>query len=332
MRLTITLSFTLLVLTSFAQIPAYVPQNGLAGWWPFNGNANDLSGNDNHGAVSGATLATDRFNMSAAAYSFDGNDDHILIQDDMDDLDLTADFTISCWLLIGSLEEAGHHIVTKHYGNLDGMGTYVLVLGESAGQPGQYFPTFQATPNFSPAANPDGVYPFELFVWYHLVVTYDNATETLTYYMNGEVYDVVNVTFNIVDTNIDMLIGSTFMNNSSSMAYYFHGKLDDIGVWKRVLTAEEVEAMYLGISTSSVDGVKTHMGIHPNPTTDAFVLQLPSSGRAMVTIYNAMGQPVLQGATTSERSTWDISTLASGYYTVLVHSDGSVVTRQLLKE
>jgi hypothetical protein len=29
-------------------VPNYVPTNGLVGWWPFNGNANDESGNGNH--------------------------------------------------------------------------------------------------------------------------------------------------------------------------------------------------------------------------------------------------------------------------------------------
>ena len=36
---------------SFSQIPNYVPSNGLVGWWPFTGNANDLSGNNNNGIV-----------------------------------------------------------------------------------------------------------------------------------------------------------------------------------------------------------------------------------------------------------------------------------------
>jgi hypothetical protein len=34
-----------------AQVPSYVPTNGLVGWWPFNGNANDESGNGNNGTV-----------------------------------------------------------------------------------------------------------------------------------------------------------------------------------------------------------------------------------------------------------------------------------------
>ena len=43
-----------------AQIPSYVPTDGLVGWWPFNGNANDESGNGNDGVVNGAILANDR--------------------------------------------------------------------------------------------------------------------------------------------------------------------------------------------------------------------------------------------------------------------------------
>ena len=69
--------FTLILLTvgllAQAQIPSYVPTNGLVGWWPFNGNANDESGNGNHGTVNGATLAADRFGNAGKAYSFSPN-------------------------------------------------------------------------------------------------------------------------------------------------------------------------------------------------------------------------------------------------------------------
>ena len=58
---------------SFSQIPNYVPTNGLVGWWPFTGNANDLSGNGNNGTVNGATLTTDRFGSPNCAYLFNGN-------------------------------------------------------------------------------------------------------------------------------------------------------------------------------------------------------------------------------------------------------------------
>ena len=54
----------------FAQVPSYVPTNGLVGWWPFNGNANDESGNGNNGTVNGATLTSDRFGNVNMAYDF----------------------------------------------------------------------------------------------------------------------------------------------------------------------------------------------------------------------------------------------------------------------
>ena len=57
---TLILLFSVLFTTmSFAQIPSYVPANGLVGWWPFNGNANDESGNGNNGSNNGATLTKD---------------------------------------------------------------------------------------------------------------------------------------------------------------------------------------------------------------------------------------------------------------------------------
>ena len=64
-KLQLLICFLLLSFGAFAQtIPSYVPTNGLVGWWPFNGNANDESGNGNHGTVNGAALTSDRFGIN----------------------------------------------------------------------------------------------------------------------------------------------------------------------------------------------------------------------------------------------------------------------------
>lgn len=60
-----------------AQVPSYVPTNGLVGYWPFNGNADDASGNGNNGTVNGATLSTDKNGNVNAAYSFNGTSNNI---------------------------------------------------------------------------------------------------------------------------------------------------------------------------------------------------------------------------------------------------------------
>ncbi|MEZ4577796.1 MAG: hypothetical protein R2861_04795 [Desulfobacterales bacterium] len=49
-------------------------QQGLVAYWPFNGNANDASGNANHGTTHGTVPTTDRFGIANSAYLFAGND------------------------------------------------------------------------------------------------------------------------------------------------------------------------------------------------------------------------------------------------------------------
>ena len=67
---------------------------GLVAWYPFDGNASDMSGNGNHGAVNGATLGTDRHGVAGKAYSFDGVDDYIESTGDF----VCPKYSIGAWL------------------------------------------------------------------------------------------------------------------------------------------------------------------------------------------------------------------------------------------
>jgi hypothetical protein len=89
---------------SFSQLPSYLPTNGLVGWWPFNGNANDESGNGNNGTVNGATLTTDRNGIANKAYSFDGINDYILTT--FNGISGNASRTISVWFSTTSFSSA----------------------------------------------------------------------------------------------------------------------------------------------------------------------------------------------------------------------------------
>lgn len=55
----------------------YETEDGLVAYWPFDGDAMDESGGDNHGTIIGATLTLNRFGIPGKAYSFDGVDDYI---------------------------------------------------------------------------------------------------------------------------------------------------------------------------------------------------------------------------------------------------------------
>ena len=74
MKKLLLLPLLFIAVISFGQVPSYVPTDSLVGYWGFNGNANDESGNGNDGTVNGATLTTDRFGNTNSAYDFDGND------------------------------------------------------------------------------------------------------------------------------------------------------------------------------------------------------------------------------------------------------------------
>ena len=100
--LTAMATFGMTVATMAQNVPNYIPTNGLLGWWPFNGNANDESGNGNNGSVNGATLSTDRFGGTNKAYSFDGNQEHLLLPPMFDGG--YNEFTITIWFRSDSIQ------------------------------------------------------------------------------------------------------------------------------------------------------------------------------------------------------------------------------------
>ena len=70
----------LLVVGTFVLFTAVVHagiNDGLVAYYPFNGNANDMSGSGYNGTVNGATLTTDRFGNPNSAYSFNGTGAYI---------------------------------------------------------------------------------------------------------------------------------------------------------------------------------------------------------------------------------------------------------------
>src|ERR1044071_2539377 len=82
---------------SYAQIPAYLPLNGLVAWFPFTGNAVDSTGNGHTGTVTGTTNAKGRYGIPNTAFRFNGTSDYIYIpagsQPEMQSIDITSSLT-----------------------------------------------------------------------------------------------------------------------------------------------------------------------------------------------------------------------------------------------
>ena len=251
----IVICLSLLVSSSIqAQVPSYVPTDGLVGYWPFNGNANDESGNGNDGTVNGATLTEDRNGVSNAAYSFDGVNDLIRVPH-QSNLNLIGDFTISVWL-------------EGNYQNLFNNNWVLLAKRDDGGTccspnvPYVFFIPFNSTNYAVPGmAYANGDYSFAtppnnitvpLSGWQNVVIS--NSSDNLKFFINGSLVYTTNFssTLRLPNTS-DLLIGSV---NREFGAEWMNGKLDDIGTWNRALTEDEIQALYTGcnVATATIAG------------------------------------------------------------------------------
>ncbi len=202
---------------------------GLIAYYPFNGNANDESGNNRHGTVHDATLTTDRFGNPDKAYNFDGND---WISAKKDTAFQFNDFTLSAWMTIvdnpgmivsypanGGTENAWQY----GYGNIDGqlIGAYVY--------PNTYLFGRRA---FSPGT------------WYHVVFTKKGTMAKVI--VNGETLITSTVPATIIYTNPrGLLIGADDDTLEDGIAdiWFFKGKLDDIRIYNRPLSDREIQTL-----------------------------------------------------------------------------------------
>jgi hypothetical protein len=247
--------------TMAQNVPSYVPINGLVGWWPFNGNANDESGNGNNGTVNGATLTSDRNNQSNSSYNFNVNNwsfgsggDNIYIP--YNPSFNFSDFTISTWIKRtsagSSISPQSLSIIRRFqygYNNPNGE-TWVLEVGHGTSQNGAilYGTVIEQSP--SPASNfysqSNQVVP--LNQWCHIIMTY--SQNTIKLYINNQLVGTAidpSITINTVG-NSGLSIGLSEQANGQWAP--FDGSIDDIGIWNRALTSQEISTLYNGCQLS----------------------------------------------------------------------------------
>ena len=216
-----------------AQVPSYVPTNGLVGYWPFNGNANDASGNGNNGTVNGATLTTDRFGNSNNAYYFDGVNDYI---SNILSMNSTDSLTISLWYL----SPIPTNISSTHFELWDSnnLSNQIHLNFSFNPIPTGYMYTF--IPGIGQANDSMGTRTYN--AWHHIVVVKAGITETV--YVDN-IPNFGQFTGTNSTLNFDKFeLGREFTTGGNLTDTYYIGKLDDIGIWNRALTQQEITALY----------------------------------------------------------------------------------------
>ena len=227
-----------LSISSIAQVPYYVPSNGLVGWWPFNGNANDESGNLNNGTVNGTTLTTDRFGNVAKAYSFDGVNDNINLNTHLPNV-----FSASLWVNVANFKTytvAGPNYVGSEvlstFDNSTGFSGFRMGLDGLQVNYGKHSSSFWLPSGYGNAQAHNLI---SINNWCFLVATYDG--NKLKYYVNGTLDTTITSSF--VQNNKNIFLGARGFNVTGPN-FFLDGKIDDVGIWNRALTQLEITNLY----------------------------------------------------------------------------------------
>ncbi|HTF04331.1 MAG TPA: LamG domain-containing protein, partial [Bacteroidia bacterium] len=228
MKKAISLCSLLFSITLFAQIPAYVPLSGLLAYYPFNGNANDATINLHNGTVIGATPSADRFGNPNSAYLFNGTSNYITVPNAAPLCLSNTDFTISVWINQANLVSYEEAIISKRT-TASQSGYMFNIEGPSQTIPG--VTNFIVSGGFDPRAYSNT--PITLNTWHHILILYTLNNQTITTYIDGAINSVVTGMPSPSGTGTsNIFIG----NDAAGNPYYYHGNIDDIGMWNRALT------------------------------------------------------------------------------------------------
>ena len=227
----------------------------LDAFYPFNGNANDESGNSYHGQLGDnatpstfPTLTTDRFGNADKAFSFDGND-YIALNKYVT-FDSISEITVCAWVL------SADSTSDKYIISFDRSESYRLALNDDV-NPYVGWDTTDSSGNASPndLGTPDS---YEDGDWHHICGWYNSSTTVdKKIFIDGEEAASGSNSHSgrNLGTNYRLkhygFIGwgseaSSFDGNASNThaGDFMNGKIDDVRIYSRSLSDEEISALY----------------------------------------------------------------------------------------
>lgn len=210
---------------------------GLIAHFPFNGNANDESGNGHDGTVNGATLTADRFGNPDSAYGFNGSSSHINCGNIIDGF---SSFTVSAWINVDRFTHSrymgpwsqqrfampsvncNYHIYTT----TDSGAGFGTSMGWSDGT----------------GLNTRVGHALPLGTWHLITQTYDGSE--VRQYDNGTLINSVVSAGHTISNTFDFIIGKTCGYPGYLSTHFFDGKVDDLRVYNRALSGSEIAGLY----------------------------------------------------------------------------------------
>jgi gliding motility-associated-like protein len=255
MKKSIILSGLVFLLIMSPAMIAQIPTNGLVACYLFNGNANDESGNNNNGTVYGPTLTYDRCSNPNSAFQFNGNSQYISLPPDKF---LLNEYTYAAWIKVSSFPDEGDDgwMIFSPGSSNSWMcqGFSIHTLGRICGI------------SYNIGENPHGCWAvtpsIEVDKWFH--VAYTRSYNILKIYINGVLMpylqtDVYSPYPNNQPANYGSPEYTALIGCRSNYKYddYFKGNIDDLYVYDRPLSNEEVLELYQSsCAIGTIEGIQ----------------------------------------------------------------------------
>lgn len=224
----------------------YDISTNLEGYWRFNENSGttalDSSTNLRPGTYSGTGISS---GINGNARLFNGYSDSVQFSNTSDIP--TQQFTVSAWVNASVLSANGENtIISKNYQSQSTVPFYLVhttrgVFGD--GRNGFGIGLYSGA--WIGVATGEAV---ELNTWYHVTGSFDGNTFKI--YVNGELKQSRNYTINVPINTSNISIGMYNPNYT----FYWQGAIDEVQVFSRTLTDEEVTNLYTGNTTMYIDG------------------------------------------------------------------------------
>lgn len=209
---------------------------GLVAYYPFNGNANDQSGNGNHGIVHGAALTEGTGGNPNSGYQFsnaDGLATSYIEISDISSLRSASGLTVSTWVKSYTMNsDRPHHVVAKEYGT-SYYDSFVLVLSQNN------WGFSVCDENNHPGT---GATASNLNEWQHIVGVWDGSNIRL--YINGEQMSGGLFSGPIAYDDNPIFIGADDNDGSGIPEQGWNGVIDEVRIYDRALNEAEIQLLY----------------------------------------------------------------------------------------
>ncbi|MBP1664227.1 MAG: cell surface protein [Bacteroidetes bacterium] len=286
----------------------------LTAWYPFNGNANDESGNGNNGTIYGATLSPDRFGKENKAYYFNGSN-YITIDGIIDDLYNKESYSVTGWFKSAAPEYKGTIFSLNKEKNIIGQNISMIVWENNL----TYYSDSITNSQYH-------LTPFDNNIWHFFALTF-TKNQISRLYIDNNILHHTFISNNSITPNSMASIGQEWDNDWTSD--FFVGWIDDIRVYSRILNSSEINNLYMETATKVENISKNNLYVYPNPANKGFYLSRDLSSEN-ISLYDMQGVNVLNISNPSHYV--DISNLQQGVYIVRLRTRAGVYSGKLIKK